>query len=1408
MRDKQIKAGIWTVLIIIAIALIARFVFAATFNWSPDPQGYYNVSEDSNFLYDINVTVTESLVIYSDDSASTFPTFDMNSTTGLINFTPDNDDVGTYNITIIAANLSYPLDKIIATMIITVLNTNDPPVILSYTPTNLTPTIYENETSIFTYANSSADVDLIHAGADELTQNWTLNDTTQTTNLTWYYIPGYCEGGVVNITLNVTDLYNESDQVSWLVTIANTNRLPVNNDTLPNVTMQEDAASTTVFDLDSYFYDPDSNECNGSQNDTLTYHYFNNSNVTVYIDPTTHEVNITPDPDFWGVEYVYFGLNDTYNITLSIPITITINDTNDAPNVTAIGNKTTYEGAYFSYQVIATDPDGDPLQYFDNMTIFDINNNTGLISFTPNTSQAGDYVVNITVSDGILNTTVQMNLTIIDNNLPELNFIGDQNATENIAFEVNISANESDGQNITWWTDSTIFNITSINATWAQISFTPANSDVGSYSINITAYDEFNASDSEVINFTVIDVLNPPVLAAIGDQTARINISYTLVITATDLDDDSLTFYNNVSPTLFNLSVINTTAVMINFTPIDADWGNYSIEFNVTDGSLWDNESITFEVRPNFPPHIDPITNYSIPENIPWAINVTGFDNDQDTLTFTTNYTGLTVTQVNGSVSSLSMTPDQADVGIHIINVTASDGYGGYNSTLLNLTVTGFNDTPYFDPALEDMTAFADTQFLIYFNISEEENDTVNVSDNSTFFNITLVSNYIAMINFTPIAAQVGNYTIQINVTDFNSTNSTIINFEIRPYNYAPNITSYSPAANASAYENESLQFTHTSSDPNGDPLNYAWYLEGSLVASTMNYTYNIGFFDAGYRNITLIVDDGFLNDTQYWNITVNNTNRPISFGTVGLYNYSDFYSPNMTNINLTLNGTIILSYNGSDYSNGTYITPPMDLHDTNYLNISNVSYSISNPTGTQIQVFSRTSSSNSTGWSSWESVTNNSEGLVTSPPNRYVQFMINMTTNDSNATPSLTDLVVYYVIGDMTIPSNSDVFWVDLDDFFIDLDTDYNTTYNTSGPSVVVITINNLTNQARLQPQSTGEEDFYFYAFDGYNTTSSNLIHIIVTDSGNEQQQVPSSGGGGGGSSGTQTQEIIIKETEIVNKTENVTVPLAFELLVPGIVTVYQNETFTVPITLTNLESNLTLRGIYLSAESENPEIEIRFQQYFFDELKPNETTSTELYVTSFKVFGSYEVLIKANVVDPVYNDTAKFFINSLEKGGENSSLLNTKLSFTQDLLGNNPECMELAELLVEAKTAIHQQDYELAEELLNTVIEGCKYLLNLNESLVPEVEKPWADKGYNWITSMWKKISSNTLALSAVIISLFLLTMGGVLYYVQRKQVSKSEQEVVDRTSGLADESKTPPKNEKPPETEKPDDNYKSET
>ena len=102
-------------------------------------------------------------------------------------------------------------------------------------------------------------------------------------------------------------------------------------------------------------------------------------------------------------------LNESNNIKT---VYVTIGN-NHPPEIEPIDDQIAYVNEEFRLVVNATDQDGDTLQFSDNSTLFDIDQLTGEIVFTPNDTDIGNYTIEITVTDGIDSTSTTFDLEIV-----------------------------------------------------------------------------------------------------------------------------------------------------------------------------------------------------------------------------------------------------------------------------------------------------------------------------------------------------------------------------------------------------------------------------------------------------------------------------------------------------------------------------------------------------------------------------------------------------------------------------------------------------------------------------------------------------------------------------------------------------------------------------------------------------------------------------------------------------------------------------------------------------------------------------------------------------------------------------------------------------------------------------------
>ena len=301
--------------------------------------------------------------------------FEMNGT-GFISFTPTNDDVGNHTVGISVEDGTN--DPVTENVVFSVENVNDPPQIMNWTPISLTPETTENNSIGFSFEYNATDPDLPYG--DVLTARWIVDGIVNSTTVnetsgSWNFTTGFCEPRYRNITLEVSDLENETDSIIWNLSITNVNRNPVWNGTISNITWEEDNDLINNISLDNYFYDPDYSECGDNPGFSST----GNTNITINIGSATpHSVSFYPDSNWFGVEEVFFTIDDGYITADSNNLTLNVTNVQDPPEIESIPNQQAYTYVLFSYQVNASDPDNDTLTYYDNTTLFNISSTIGL----------------------------------------------------------------------------------------------------------------------------------------------------------------------------------------------------------------------------------------------------------------------------------------------------------------------------------------------------------------------------------------------------------------------------------------------------------------------------------------------------------------------------------------------------------------------------------------------------------------------------------------------------------------------------------------------------------------------------------------------------------------------------------------------------------------------------------------------------------------------------------------------------------------------------------------------------------------------------------------------------------------------------------------------------------------------
>lgn len=251
-----------------------------------------------------------------------------------------------------------------------------------------------------------------------------------------------------------------------------------------------------------------------------------------------------------------------------------------------------------------------------------------------------------------------------------------------------------------------------------------------------------------------------------------------------DLWECSYDWNDNISDLTYTATATTNTSLISCYVtlnryitcndPDENAYGSVYSNATVTNSLLlnWsDRINITITAVNDAPYFIQNLTTQYTDDGVPFSYKVNCSDVDGPALYY---YDNTTVFNIS-STGLINFTAPQADVGNHSIEITCGDG--SLNTTQ-NFTFVIENQfsAPILYP-IGPLEAAESVQFLKYITAYDADNDTLTFRDNTSLFDINAST---GIINFMPALSQIGNYSINISVTDGTFTAYEIINFTIR----------------------------------------------------------------------------------------------------------------------------------------------------------------------------------------------------------------------------------------------------------------------------------------------------------------------------------------------------------------------------------------------------------------------------------------------------------------------------------------------------------------------------------------------------------------------------------------------------------------------------------------------------
>ncbi len=264
-----------------------------------------------------------------------------------------------------------------------------------------------------------------------------------------------------------------------------------------------------------------------------------------------------------------------------------------------IGNQHVDEGDTGTLTLTASDPDGDDVN-ITSSTLEDWMTFDGTtFTMSPAFGDAGTYPVTFTASDGSLTDTETITVTVGDiNRPPVLDPIGNKQVQVYNELKFTLTAEDPDDDTLIFGSENLPFGAT-LNESNGKFSWIPTGAQLGEHIVTFTVEDGNGGFDSETITITVTEspVNNPPVLDPIGDKTVTEGETLNFEVTASDPDEDVLTFEAANLPDGASFAQ-GSIHYYFRWTPKNGQAGQYRVIFRVDDGNGGsDLETILITVR-------------------------------------------------------------------------------------------------------------------------------------------------------------------------------------------------------------------------------------------------------------------------------------------------------------------------------------------------------------------------------------------------------------------------------------------------------------------------------------------------------------------------------------------------------------------------------------------------------------------------------------------------------------------------------------------------------------------------------------------------------------------------------------------------------------------------------------------
>ena len=513
----------------------------------------------------------------------------INLTTGLVGWTPALAQIGLNSVTIrvldgnggiaeqnatinvssalIAAAGSYPLPVSISQQVNVTVNATS---IGSRTMSNLTLGVWYNTTDL-TFVSSTP-------GASGVA----VNGSIPFTNLSFNLANG--QTGTVVLTFLAMNRTTSWNTTVYAMFNASDNGTIVgqNTSTRVDISFVNFAPQITsspviaAYVNQTYVYNASAVDGNG---DILTY------NLTAY--PTNMTIDnasgaITWTPVASGNSTVTMQASDGRGGIATQSWTLESRILNYGPNITTSPGFFATEDSLYTYDVNATDLNGDVITYYlkSGPLGMTINSTTGLVLFTPTNTQVGTIVVTVRAMDPYgINDSQSWTLTI-NNNPPNITTTPPSSIAERMNYTYDANSTDDGQGTIMYFLDLSPSGMTIENST-GRINWTPATTQTGVQNVSLRVTD--GNGGQAIQNFTInVTDTTPPNVTLVSPANATVYRNNSANVTFAASDNAGITSCNVlVNGTTFSMysasGTLNLSVTVTGNISLSTGWNNVTV---------------------------------------------------------------------------------------------------------------------------------------------------------------------------------------------------------------------------------------------------------------------------------------------------------------------------------------------------------------------------------------------------------------------------------------------------------------------------------------------------------------------------------------------------------------------------------------------------------------------------------------------------------------------------------------------------------------------------------------------------------------------------------------------------------------------------------------------------------------